>query len=182
MQLGQRIKQRRQELKLSQRELAERLRLTPGFLSQIERDLVTPSIETLREISEVLDVPLAASDFLVKTGTRNPVVYHDRRLKLILPGSAVTYELLTADLKQPMDVFLVELRSEDGNLAMLLPPRAAEECIYVLQGQLEIKLGESVYLLGPGDSIYFESIFLRHLLAQGEEPLRFVTAIAPSFF
>lgn len=182
MQLGQRIKQRRQELKLSQRELAERVNLTPGFLSQIERDLVTPSIETLREIGEVLDVPLAASDFLVETAARNPVVYHNRRLKLTLPGSAVTFELLTADLKQPMDVFFVELRPEDGNLAMLLPPQATEECIYVLQGQIEIKLGENTYLLGPGDSIYFETVFLRHLLAQGGEPVRFVTAMTPSIF
>ena len=63
MQLGQRIKQRRQDLNLSQREMAERVGLTPGFMSQIEHDLITPSIESLRKISEVLDVPLSDSNF-----------------------------------------------------------------------------------------------------------------------
>jgi transcriptional regulator with XRE-family HTH domain len=182
MQLGQRIKQRRRELKLSQRELAERGGLTPGFLSQIEHDLITPSIESLRGISEVLDVPLSDSDFLVETDARSPVVHLNKRLKLTLPGSNITFELLTSDLKQPMDVFMVELKPEDGNLATLLSPRATEECIYVKQGQLEIKLGEKIYLLGRGDSIYFEGVFLRRLIAKGDEPVHFIIAITPSVF
>lgn len=182
MQLGQRIKQRRQELNLSQRQMAEQVGLTPGFMSQIEHDLITPSIETLRKISEVLDVPLSDSNFLVELESKNPVVPADKRLKLTLPGSHVTFELLTVDMKQPMDVFMVELKPEDGNIATLLPRRLTEECIYVVQGQLEIKLGEKVYLLNCGDSIYFEGIYLRRLVAKSQEPLRFITAITPSIF
>lgn len=182
MQLGQRIKQRRQALKLSQREIAEQVGLTPGFMSQIEHNLITPSIESLRKISEVLDVPLSDSSFLVDLDNTNPVVPADKRLKLTLPGSQVTFELLTKDMKQPMDVFMVEITPEDGNIATLLPRHISEECIYVVQGQLEIKLGEHVHLLNPGDSIYFEGIHLRRLAAKSEDPLRFITAITPSVF
>ncbi len=182
MELGQRIRQRRKELKLSQRELAERVGLTPGFLSQIEHDLITPSIDSLREISEVLDVPLSDSGFLVETDARSPVVRRNKRLKLTLPGSDIAFELLTSDLKQPMDVFMVELNPEDGNLATLLAPRATEECIHVIRGQLEIKLGEKIYRLGCGDSIYFEGVFLRRLIAAGDEPVYFIIAITPSIF
>ncbi|MCG3208167.1 MAG: hypothetical protein FOGNACKC_01769 [Anaerolineae bacterium] len=182
MELGQRIRQRRKELKLSQRELAVRVGLTPGFLSQIEHDLITPSIDSLREISEVLDVPLSDSGFLVETDARSPVVRRNKRLKLTLPGSDVAFELLTSDLKQPMDVFMVELKPEDGNLATLLSPQATEECIHVIRGQLEIKLGEKIYRLTCGDSIYFEGIFLRRLVAAGNEPASFIIAITPSIF
>lgn len=183
MQLGQRIKQRRQELNLSQREMAEQVGLTPGFMSQIEHDLITPSIESLRKISEVLDVPLSDSSFLlVEMESKNPVVSADKRLKLTLPGSTVNFELLTVNMKQPMDVFMVELKPEDGNIATLLPQQITEECIYVTQGQLEIKLGETVYLLNSGDSIYFEGIHLRRLVAKGVETLRFIIAITPSIF
>jgi transcriptional regulator with XRE-family HTH domain len=182
MQLGQRIRQRRKDLKLSQRELAERVGLTPGFLSQIEHNLITPSIDSLREISLVLDVPLSDSGFLVETEARSPVVRHDKRLRLTLPGSDVAFELLTSDLKQPMDVFMVQLKPEDGNLATLLSPQATEECIYVTQGQLEVKLGEKVYLLSRGDSIYFEGVFLRRLIAKGDDPVCFTLAITPSVF
>ena len=182
MQLGKRIKQRRKELKLSQREMAERVGFTPSFLSQIENNLVPPSIESLQKISEVLGVPLSDSDFLVETDSRSPVVYHDKRLKLTLPGSNITYELLTTDLKQPMDVFKVILEADDGNLVRVLPQRNTEECIYVLEGQLEIKLGRKVYLLGRGDSLYFEGIHLRRLIAIGDEPVSFIIAITPSIF
>ena len=109
MELGQRIRQRRQELGLSQRELAERAGLSRSFLSQIEHNLITPSIDSLREISEVLAVPLSGSGFLVETDARSPVVQHHKRLKLTLPGSEISFELLTSDLKQPLDVFRVEL-------------------------------------------------------------------------
>lgn len=162
--------------------MAEQVGLTPGFMSQIEHNLITPSIDTLRKISEVLDVPLSDSNFLVELESNNPIVSADKRLKLMLPGSHVTFELLTVDMKQPMDVFMVELRPEDGNIATLLPQQLTEECIYVVQGQLEIKLGEKIYLLNCGDSIYFEGIHLRRLVAKSQELLRFITAITPSIF
>jgi transcriptional regulator with XRE-family HTH domain len=57
MELGNRLRARRQELGLSLRELAERVGLTASFLSQIERDLASPSIESLRKISDALEVP-----------------------------------------------------------------------------------------------------------------------------
>jgi transcriptional regulator with XRE-family HTH domain len=182
MQLGQRIKQRRKELKLSQRALAQRVGLTPGFLSQIEHNLITPSIDSLREISKVLDVPLSDSGYLVETDAKTPVVRHNKRLKLTLPGSDIVFELLTSDLKQPMDVFMVELKPEDGNLATLLSPQSTEDCLYVTEGQLEIKLGEKTHLLSRGDSIYFEGVFLRRLIVTGDQPARFIIAITPSIF
>ena len=178
--LSQRIKQRRKELHLSQRELAERVRVTPGFLSQIENDLAIPSIELLQAISEVLGEPLTDSDFLVASEDRSPVVRRDRRLKLLLPGSDVIFELLTSDLKQPMDVFMVTMTAGQGDLAAALSPRSAEVCIYVIDGQLEIKLGENVYQIGQGDSIYFDGIFLRRLVARPEQSVRFTIAMTPS--
>jgi quercetin dioxygenase-like cupin family protein len=67
-------------------------------------------------------------------------------------------------------------------MATRLSPQATEACIYVTQGQLEIKLGEKIYRLGRGDSIYFEGVFLRRLLAQGDEPVHFIMALTPSVF
>ena len=53
---------------------------------------------------------------------------------------------------------------------------------YVLQGQLEIQLSDEVYLLRPGDSIYFEGPLLRRLAARGDETLRFISVITPPIF
>jgi uncharacterized cupin superfamily protein len=89
--------------------------------------------------------------------------------------------LLTPDLSQQMEVFMAELEPGDANIATRLL-QDTEECIYVLQGELEIQLGEEVHLLGPGDSIYFEGPLLSRLAARGDQTLRFVSAITPPIF
>ena len=179
MELGHQIKARRLELGLNLRELAQRVDLTASFLSQIERDLASPSLESLRKISEALDVPVFY--FLIEEGTKSPVVRRNNRLKLTLPASGLIYELLTPDLTRRMEIFIAELEPGD-DIAAVPPGQYAEECIYILQGQLEIQLGEDVYLLGSGDSIYFECPLLRRLAVRGDQTLRFISAITPPVF
>ncbi len=179
MELGHRLRTRRQELGLSLRELAERVGLTASFLSQIERDLASPSIESLRKISDALEVPIF--HFLIEPEVRSPVVRRDERAKLRLPGSNLTYQLMTPDLNRQMEVFLAE--KEPGEEKITIPLRQqTEEFIYVLEGQLEIELGEEVYLLGPGDSVYFDGPLLRRLTACGDTTLRFISVITPPIF
>jgi transcriptional regulator with XRE-family HTH domain len=179
MELGHRIRARRRELGLSLRELAKRVGLTASFLSQIERDLSSPSIESLRRISDALEVPMF--HFLAEPEDRSPVVRHDRRLKLTLPDSNLTYELLMPEPNRQMEAFLAE--REPGDEKITVPLRQyTEEFIYVLQGQLEIQLDDEVHLLGPGDSIYFEGLQLRRLAAKGDTTLRFISVITPPIF
>ena len=59
MNIGQRIKQLRIKNNLTLEELASRCELTKGFLSQLERDLTSPSISTLNDIVEALGMTLA---------------------------------------------------------------------------------------------------------------------------
>jgi transcriptional regulator with XRE-family HTH domain len=177
--LGNRIRERRRELKMSLRDLAEQVDLTASFLSQIERDLASPSIESLRKISDALEVPIFY--FLMESPGKSPVVRHDRRQKLTVPGSNLTYELLTPDLNRKMEAFLSQ--REPGDEKIITPLRQyTEELIYVMEGQLEIELGDEVFLLGPGDSIYFEGPLLRRLVARGDTTLRFISVITPPIF
>jgi len=103
MELGNRLRARRQELGLSLRELAERVGLTASFLSQIERDLASPSIESLRKISNALEVPIF--HFLVEPDAKSPVVRRGERALLKLPDSNLTYQLMTPDLNRKMEAF-----------------------------------------------------------------------------
>jgi transcriptional regulator with XRE-family HTH domain len=179
MELGIRLRARRQELGLSLRDLADRVGLTASFLSQIERGLASPSIESLRKISDALEVPIF--HFLVEPDIKSPVVRRNERALLKLPDSNLTYQLMTPDLNRKMEVFLAE--REPGDEKITIPLRQeTEEFIYVLQGQLEIELDEEVYLLGPGDSIYFDGPLLRRLAARGDMTLRFISVITPPIF
>lgn len=177
--LGQRIRLRRKELGLSLRALAKDIGVSASFLSQIERGLASPSINTLRKISQALDVPIF--QFLIDSREKSPVVRKGERLQLKLPHSKLTYELLTPDLNRKMEVLLAELEPGDSNIAMPLS-QPTQECIYVLQGKLEVRLEDSSYILEAGDSIYFEGVLLRELRSVGEEKLIFVSAITPPVF
>jgi len=179
MQLGHRMRARRKELGLSLRELEEKVGLTASFLSQVERDLSSPSIESLHTISQALDVPIFY--FLLEPDTRSPVVRRDKRVKLNLPDSDLTYQLLTPDLNRKMEAFLFEQEPGQDKSSVRLN-QLTEEFIYVLQGQLEIQLGEEIYLLGPGDSIYFEGAMLRRLAARGDVTVRCISVITPPIF
>jgi transcriptional regulator with XRE-family HTH domain len=179
MELGYRIRSRRQELGLSLRDLAGRVALTASFLSQIERDLTSPSLDSLRKISDALEVPIF--HFLLEPAEKCQVVRGNRRSKLTFPESNLTYEPLSRDLNRQMEPFLAVW--EPGDQLATFPLRQqTEEFIYVLRGQLEIQLGEDVYLLSPGDTVYFEGAQLRRLTAKGDTPLHFLSVITPPSF
>ena len=84
MSLGQRIKQRRQILKITQQELADALGMTPQHISAIEQDKGSPSLALLPKLAEQLGVTI---DYLV-TGKETiitdiiPAIKADKRLKL----------------------------------------------------------------------------------------------------
>jgi transcriptional regulator with XRE-family HTH domain len=177
--LGERIRRRRQELGLSLRELASKVDLTASFLSQIERDLASPSLKSLRKTAEALQVPIF--HFLNESDLQSPVVRRDARKTLTLPHSDLTYQLLTPDVNHKIEMFLAELKPGQRNIAMPLP-QPTEECIFVLQGKMRVRLDDTDYELVPGDSVYFEGQRLREISAVGEEKLAFISVITPAVF
>ena len=179
MELGQKIKERRKELGLSLRDLAAQVDLTASFLSQVERDVASPSIESLRKISKALDVPVFY--FLLESSGPSPVVRHDQRRKLALPEAHVTYELLTQDAKRKMGVVLAELHPNDDTVP-LVQYSNTEECIFVLEGELEVSLGTETYCLEAGDTIYFDGVLLQSIAAKGKKVVRYLSIITPPIF
>lgn len=73
LEIGEKIKRRRVSLGLTQEELAARVELSKGFISQVERDLTSPSIATLTDILEALGMSLA--DFFSQEDTNEKVVF-----------------------------------------------------------------------------------------------------------
>ncbi|NOX62983.1 MAG: helix-turn-helix domain-containing protein [Chloroflexi bacterium] len=178
MELGKRIRARRLEQDMSLRDLARQVDLTASFLSQVERGLVSPSIDSLRKISRALDVPVFY--FLMEDVRPSPVVRRNERRKIILPTN-VTYELLTPDVNRKMEVIMAELHPRDGSIPLVHYPHT-EECIIVLDGVLEIGVGDQIYILEEGDAIYFEGAMLNHLAAKGDSALRYISIVTPPIF
>ena len=177
--IGSRIRSKRQEMGLSLRDLAERTELTPSFLSQIERNRVSPSLNSLHRIARALGVPLFY--LLTDEEQTERVVRRDERIRILPPRSNLVYELLTPQSGLPMEVFIVQPEGREENIATSFN-NPTEECIYVLEGTLEVELEDQMYLLGPGDSIYFEGPRLRRLTPRGDHTVRFISAITPPIF
>jgi quercetin dioxygenase-like cupin family protein len=134
-------------------EVSEQTGVSVGLLSQLQRGIGNPSFNTLLKIAEGLDVPIS-SFFEGAQHTSDPVVHKDQRKKLMLDGPNVVYELLTPDLNRALEFLWIELAPGESTERF---SHEGEESGIVLQGTLEVHLGDEVYLLGEGDSISFRS-------------------------
>ena len=179
MQLGQKIRQKRQEKEMSLTDLAEKIGRTPSFLSQIERGLAEPSITSLRKISDALNVPIFY--FLLDTNEHNPVVRRNERKVLNFPDSQLTFELISPDLNRKMEI--MHARLEPGATTCDEPlTHPGEECMLVLEGKMKVEIGEEEYLLDPGDSIYYFAMIPHKLTSVGEEDLVWISCMTPPAF
>ena len=185
IQVGQRIKERRQLLGISLRELAGRTELSAAFLSQVERGQANTSLSSLRRIAGALDTPLI---FFLDDGDSPSVPQHDpvvragRRPKFSSPDSVVEYELLTPDLSRKMEVICGRVKPGSGNVVRHLR-EPTEEWIYVLSGALLVRLTATEHVLNPGDSIYFEGAQLRALeCASTSEDVIWISVFTPAVF
>ena len=179
MKIGAKIKERRNEMGLSLRDLARIVNLTASFLSQIERNQASPSIDSLRRISQALNVPVFY--FLLEQEGPSPIVRKDQRRQLTLPDTNITYQLLTPNVERKMGVILAELDPNDGEVP-LVHYQHTEECIFVLEGELEVTLGIEAYRLEAGDAIYFDGPMLQQLKAKGEKQVKYLSIITPPIF
>lgn len=174
--IGQKIKERRQELRLSLRDLGAKTGLSASFISQLENDLTEISINSLQKIALALNVPM----FTFLNGDEHPerVVRANAHKRLSFPNPHLQYELLTEDLSRQMAGFLIRLKAGESHTAQQLY-KNTEEMMYVLQGKLEIRISEKAYVLEPGDSVYYEGASLNGFSALGDEDLAALCMITP---
>ena len=148
MEIGSKLKRIRQQRGLTQEELADRCELSKGFISQVERDLTSPSIATLTDLLECLGVSLQsffteANEKVVYTA-QDLFVKEDPTL-----GSTITW-LVPGAQKNNMEPILLLLTP--GGRSQTLSPLEGEEFGYVLKGQAVLHIGEERQTLRKGSS------------------------------
>ena len=110
----------------------------------------------------------------------NPVIKKGQRKTLVLPASGVSFQLLSPSESRKIEFLLIEIEGEDSNYELV--SYAGEKCGYVLEGALEIQLGDNSYNLEVGDSIYFQStIPHRFKSANGKKTVSIWAITPPSF-
>lgn len=151
-QIGRYLKAKREQHDLTLKQVADISGLSIGFISQVERGLTDPSLASLKKLVSALGMNL--SDLFVQSAEVVHVVRKGHGSKLAL-SSSVICELLAPSFTKQMEPVLKHImpNSESG----ILDPHTGEEFVWIISGMLEIVVGQEVYSLSAGDSIYFQS-------------------------
>jgi transcriptional regulator with XRE-family HTH domain len=180
MGLGSKIRKRRREQGLTISELSSRTDLAVSMLSQVERDVVTPSISSLRRIASALQVP--AFYFLIEEHDMDRMVVRasDRRT-LRLPGYHATYYLLTPSLDTRIEMISLELGPGEASAESPMA-HEGEECLTLVQGRLKVVMPTHETILEAGDSAFFQPMLPHQVINIGDKPAIAICAITPPSF
>ena len=150
--IGEKIAQFRKKQNLSIRDLAKLAEVTPSLLSQIERGLANPSVNSLKSISSALNVPLFTF-FMSEVDKKDLIVRHNNRKKVILPGSDnVTYDILIPSSNDNLEFAIMNLEAKTSSCVDMIHHNGYE-IAYVLEGEATLYLDEDTFILYKGDSV-----------------------------
>ncbi len=158
--LGLRLKELRVKRGISQTELAKLVGVTPSTISQVESNLIYPSLPALVKMAEVLSVGVS-SFFQDAAETKNRIIFQGAdaiEMKLSdLPEGSIEVKMLTPmDFEPKAEPYLIEIPPHK-NVPSHFFIHKGEEVGYVLSGKLQIKLENAVYTARTGDVIYLTS-------------------------
>ena len=155
MQIGGKIKALRLTKGLTQEELGERTDLTKGYISQLERDLNSPSIETLFSLLEVLGS--TPKEFFDDETPEQKVVYTEEDQSTYTDEDK-KYEiqwLIPTSNEKEMEPIILTLAA--GGEFKQFEPSLSETFIYVVKGRFRLVLGKEQYIASEGNAIYFDA-------------------------
>lgn len=152
MEIGSKIKRLRQQLGLSQSELADRCELTKGYISQLENDLTSPSIATLIDILAALGTDL--SEFFKKEDDNRIVFSAENFIEKHENGMLLKWIIPNAQ-KNEMEPVLVELLPGASTTPDF--PHEGEEFGYVLEGKVCLTLDNNKYFCKKGETFYYKA-------------------------
>jgi len=179
--VGERVKQVREERELTLQDISQRTDLDVAFLEQIEKGNVAPPLGTIIKLAKALDLKMGyfisgeedMAFTIVRKNDRKVVSrYSSKKGKYYGYG----YESLAPHKKdRHMEPFLVSLEPSQAD-----EERSAhdgQEFIYVLEGAMEVRLGEAVYVLEAGDSIYYDSTVPHLVKNHGSDMTRILAVL-----
>ena len=179
MNIGEKIKRIRLENNLTQEELADRCELSKGFISQLERDMTSPSITSLVDILESLGTNLQA--FFSET-VEEKIVFKNEdffekedddlgyKLEWIIPNAQ----------KNMMEPILLTL-APNGSYETHAP-HEGEEFGYVMSGSVVVRLGSKKYNAKMGDTIYYKANKSHEITNKGKREAKILLVGTPPNF
>lgn len=182
---GSRIREMRKRRGLTLKEVAEATGYTIGHISQIERDLKSPSLVALRKIAACLncsevwlimdDSELSAkSSEEGKESKESYLMRKENRIPMKIPEIDVSYSIFTPS-KLPnaqeaqMTGLIVRLKPNTWVTEKMISHGNYDESLLLLKGELELRIDNSTYMIYEGDSFYIPKNCLHNYLNTSDE-------------
>lgn len=180
MEIGSKIKRLRVRLGLTQEELAARTELTKGFISQLERDITSPSIATLMDILEALGTNV--SEFFSDREDDGVMTYaaDDMFIKADEEAGVTIRWLVTNAQRNALEPILVTLAP--GASTEPDDPHEGEEFGYVLSGTVTLICGDQKRKVRRGDAFYFRPTGVHYLINTGKSEGKVLWVSTPPSF
>ena len=153
MDIGHRMKELRIQYGLTQQELADRSELSKGFISQLERNLTSPSVGTLLDIIQCLGTTPA--EFFADQEPEQIVFKQEDYFVKEYENHHTIEWLIPNAQKNDMEPVLMTLKPNGSSEIQL--PHEAEEFGYVLKGSIRLIYGTRSFTLKQGESFYFKA-------------------------
>ncbi len=180
MDIGSRLRELRERIGLSQRELARRAGITNASISMIERGQISPSVGSLKQIVEHLGVSLSLF-FAPEEEVRDKVFYKSSEL-LSLSEGGLTFRQVGTRLEGRQLQVMHETYAPGADTGKKMLRHESEEAGIVISGQIEVTVGDQKRLLSAGDGYYFDSRSPHRFRNRGKTPCEIVSACTPPSF
>jgi transcriptional regulator with XRE-family HTH domain len=175
--VGERLREIRQQRRATLRTVADRSGLSESFLSQVERGRSNASIGSLRRIAEALGVTVA--DLFEPKGPPSPRVLRRGDRPALNFGVLGRKLLLTPRPLQALEVFVGELDVGGSTGVEPYSHGDSEELFVVLNGSVQLELGGELHELETGDSILYRSSVPHRITNVGDHLAEAMWVITP---
>ena len=177
--LGRILKTYREKTGRNQGEVASKAGISVSMLSQIERGMVAPSIETLMMVCCVLDLDVSHL-FRMVAADEHPVRIHHSGERLRSEVGGVQYEQLMTSMQGSWqaEMFLLEV-APGCSTTFSGGGHEGVEMGYVLAGEAVLTVDTGEYSVSQGDSIHFSSHLPHQLRNRGKKIFKAIWSISP---
>ncbi len=179
MDIGRKVKNIRLRLGLTQEDLADRAELSKGFISQVERNLTSPSIATLQEILECLGTNL--KEFFSEPSEQK-TVYKKQDLYVKTDEEQGTEIVWLLPRAQEAQLEPILLTIYPGGSTWPHPPHEGDEFGYILSGVVVLHIGDTQYRVRKGESFCYSPKQTHYLENTGAQAARVIWVAAPPTF
>ena len=178
--IGGRLRRIREQLSLSQRQLARQSGVANATISQVEAGKINPTVSMLKKILD--GIPMSLGDFFSDDQQPQERIFFRSDDLIEIAEGGVSYRQVGASLANKSIQLLKECYQPGAGTGRHELTHEGEECGIVLSGRLEVTVGDDVAILGQGDAYYFKSSLPHQFRNVGNEPCELITACSPPSF